>query len=229
MFFPDPSEVIYKLSRYANKYPPNKYCKDAAFAHVTVIPNLFDYVDHLGDLPTPDVLYNHIMTTYCDKRYWNEKNKDTYAEWRGVKLVLDFYREMHTYGLLIQSGLFGFVKYGKALDINLNVDFLVRILSYLVAMVHKNPKAGIQAMMRSKHQWSTGDKWSLIKAERRARRTQGVVQFEGDIYYLTNKDIPFDKNVNGVWLFGLQHVKQLREQILDEKPIEAGIQEILLN
>lgn len=218
MFFPDPDEVLYKLSKAANVYPPNKYVKDYAFAHVTVIPNLFDYVDRLGDLPEPDQLYQYIMKMYCPDEY----KDDSFSEWRAIKLVFDFYREMHSFGLLIRSGLFGFVKYGKALDVNMNVDFLVRLKTFLQENYIGKSGAGVQCMMRSN--WRDGDIWEAIKQSRRMRRNAGANEFEGKIYPMTNRNIPCAKKVKGVWLFGEKHIKELREMMFDEKPEEAGVQ-----
>lgn len=156
---------------------------------------------------------------FCDSRYKDEDK----VKYRGKKLALDFAREMHTFGLLQMSRLFGVVKYGKSFDLNYNIDFIGRLVSWFKI----EDEIGVQAMMRAN--WKN-DIWSSIKKQRRLRR--GVKEFNGPIYNLTNRNIRSIKNIKGLWLFTDRHIKELNDQIIDEnkEKEEIGIQvEICFN
>jgi len=215
----NPDEIIYIINLCDYNYT-ECYRKADQFRgwgkSKPIIPELFSYCYKLGRFPRIEELYNHTMGL-CDPEYKNEEE----IKFRGKKLSLDFAREMHTFGLLQISRMFGVVKYGKSYDLNYNVDFLGRLVSWF----NIKDEVGIQSMMRANF---NNDVWSNIKSQRRMRR--GTKEFDGTIYELSNRKIKDIKNIKGLWLFTDKHIKELKDQIIDEGCEEIGIQtEFILN
>jgi len=210
-------EVEYRLEHAQFKYPTLAEADpELGWGHIAVIPELFDWVTQEGDLPTCDQTAQFLMAL-CDPRYAHLP----LVRRRGEKLVLDFYRDLHTYALLCGCELFGQVVYRKALDIS-NVDYLARLRSRFAAFWGFNDALAVQAQMRAK--WPVeGDAWARVKAERRERRHQ-LPLWEGKVYFLTNRDRPPWKQISRVWLFGPRHIRDLADEVsadLSPKPSTA--------
>src|SRR5262252_459731 len=199
-------EVEFKLKYSPFQYPSLAEADpERGWGHVPVIPEMFEYVTQAGELPSVATTASFLMTL-CDPRY----ARDSKVRRRGEKLVLDFYRDLHTYGLLCDCWLFGQVLYQKALDVN-NVDYLARLQSRWAAYWGYNAPVGVQAMMRA--HWSEfGDPWSDLKVARRARR-HAVLERNSKLYLLTNRQRSAWKQIARVWLFGPDHIRDLADEI----------------
>lgn len=199
-------EVEFRLEHSPFQYPTLAEADpERGWGKVAVIPQLFDYVTQTGDLPNVATTASFLMTL-CEPRYAAEAK----VRRRGEKLVLDFYRDLHTYALLCECWLFGQVLYQKALDVR-NVDYLARLRSRWAAHWGYNDPLAVQAMMRAR--WSEfGDPWSELKSQRRVGRGM-TVEPERKLYLLTNRDRVAWKQIARVWLFGPTHIKDLAEII----------------
>lgn len=203
LFWINPLEIETCLKRADYKYPSNREADfGRGWSNFPVIPELYKLTRRLGHYPMPDEGIVFLMKN-CDPRYQdNEK-----VIKRGQKLYMDFGREIHTLGLLQQCSLFAGVWYQKALDMSMNIDYLASLLSMLGGQ-----RVAVQAAMRAR--WPENiddDPYEQLKAERRRRR--GEIRWNGQIYWLTNRNRPYYKAINGCWLFGPSHINDLTEEI----------------
>jgi len=212
IFYPDPDEVVYQLERspmkkYAFSHNPGD---DFGFASVAAMPILYRYTIQLKKVPTILNSVNHLVK-------FAEPHRDDQGgqiKMRAYKLIQDYFRELHTFGLLAQE--FASVSYEKGLDIGYNVDFVTQLRSRLVNQLYRKvDQIGIQAQMMHSKRWrGQGRNFLDIKARRRAKRQQRK-EWDGAIFYLTNKSRRAARIVNGVWLFGEDHVSDLVDEVVD--------------
>lgn len=206
----NPHEVEYKL-RKANWGYTNTQSRsdDVGFANVGVFPILYLYVIQERQVPDLDAMLHHLMH-FCEPHYRQDKRAHT----RAKKLVQDFCRDLHTFGLLSHTPDIASVSYQKGMDLRYNVDYLARLLSSLVDSYHiGSEEIGVQASMMHPKRWDRlGDSFLALKSHRRSNRTQ-VKNWDGPLYWLTNKDRPYAKSIGGVWLFGEAHIHDLMDEI----------------
>jgi uncharacterized phage-associated protein len=173
-----------------------------------VIPALYRKFCELGRPLFPDEAMKYLMD-HCDPRYRNDET----VKRRGQKLYLDSCRELHTWGLLLQCPVLASVRYQKALDIKMGVDFLASLL--LKLRTTDTDMIAIQSMMRGNFppDWTPeNDRFNTIKRGRQQRRNNND-QWNGPIFYLTNKKRPYYKSIHKCWLFGPQHIFDLAEEL----------------
>ena len=103
-------------------YPRNVRQINFGYQHVAVIPALYAYITELQQVPTPEEACRHLWPL----REVDDKRKEETRE-RTIKLVLDFFRELHTFGLLAKHNAFGLVTYAGATDVDLGVDYTARM------------------------------------------------------------------------------------------------------
>jgi hypothetical protein len=215
-------EVEFRLEHAPFRYPTKADPADPelGWGHVAVIPELFEWVTNEGDLPSVESTAVYLMSL-CNPRYAERP----LVRRRGEKLVLDFFRDLHTYGLLCECSLFGQVVYKKALDVT-NIDYLARLRARWAAHWGFNEPVAVQAMMRARW-FADGDAWSVVKEERRGRRGNAPA-WDGKLYLLTNRQRPPWKQIAGVWLFGPQHIRDLADEVSSdlapEPPMQVAIQ-----
>jgi hypothetical protein len=199
-------EVEFRLEHAHFRYPTRAEADpELGWGHVAVIPELFDWVTQEGTLPSVDASAQFLMGR-CDPRYAHLPM----VRRRGEKLVLDFYRDLHTYALLCGCELFGQVVYRKAFDIS-NVDYLARLRARFAAFWGFDDALAVQAQMRAR--WPTeGDPYTQLKAERRKSRGQ-LSLWPGKVYLLTNRERPPWKQIARVWLFGPSHIRDLADEV----------------
>lgn len=199
----NPLEVEACLKKADFRYPSlreTEFLK--GWSKFPVIPGLYGLIRRLGHFPEPNEGMAFLMEN-CEPRYQNSKR----VVKRGQKLYMDFGREVHTLGLLQQCALFAMVWYQKALDMSMNIDYLASLLSTLGGQ-----RVAVQAAMRARWPENIGDDpYEQLKAERRRRR--GEMRWDGQIYWLTNRNRSYYKAINGCWLFGPPHITDLAEEI----------------
>lgn len=207
----NPNEVEYKLEEanwgYVNT---NKRSDDVGFGNVSVFPVLYSYVADCCYLPSLGESYRHLMALHCDKKY----KRDHRAYRRAKKLVQDFYRDLHTYGLLGQTTEISVVTYQKGLDLRYNIDYVIGLSSsFMDDYQTKYELVGVQATMMHPRNWKKkGVDFRKVKFGRRQRRGN-IKSWEGPMYWLTNRDRPYAKSIGSVWLFGQEHVRDLMDKI----------------
>jgi len=216
----NPIEVEYHLKMADFNYP---YTREADFfrgwSKTPVIPFLYGLVAReqrfIGPEEGVNLLLCHVDEG-CDPG-------DPMIIGRGQKLYMDFAREMHTMGLLQRCDLFGYIQYQKSLDMQFNVDYVAQILTLL-----GGGKIAIQSAMRKDWPDNAPDPYEQLKSQRRKRR--GSIEWEGPLYWLTNKFRPPAMQIKRCWLFGTIHVKDLAEEIRGnhDNPGNVGIQIKLL-
>ncbi len=231
----NPDEVEYHLGRADFTYPRNDEADPyRGWTKFTAIPNLFQWMVRNKKFPTSDEGVAFLLEN-LDPKYRNRLDALLDVERkrivrRGHKLYLDFARDMHTWGLLQRCSLLAFTEYQKAHDIQYNVDFLSTLLSSLIGKDEKN-KIAIQAAMRAR--WPDEiegiDPFEAMKAQRRARR--GQREWDGPVYWLTNRYRAPAKKIAGCWLFGPNHINDLAEEVrmelkIEEDGAEIGIQPV---
>lgn len=215
IFNPNPDEVIYQMSKADFRYTNTKSrSDDVGFGKVAVIPALFNFTIQTGKVPRPDECVAHVMTL-VDSRY----TSDLRAKKRAQKLTLDFYRDLHTLGLL--GPHFAHVTYQKGHDIRLNVDFLAALKSYILELCGVDISSiAVQAKMFHPREWAKVENnvpgnYIELHEQRRLRQSSNkeIMEWDGPLYYISNQNRPYHKSVNSVWLFGSGHVHDLMEQI----------------
>lgn len=204
IYYPNPSEIVYRLTEANWKYV-NDRGSDFAYSNVTAIPLLFAYVVERERMPSAADCANYLWG-FRAKALIKTGRDNELARMRTRKLVQDFFRELHTFGMLAQSNLFGSVRYAKAEDIDLGVDYTA-ILSTKLAV--DSDRLGIQSAMRVN--WKN-DQFTKIKEGRRGSRGSEK-KWTGPIYWITNENRR-EESVGGVWLFTPEHVQDLVEEIL---------------
>jgi hypothetical protein len=213
----NPAEIEHCLQLADFQYPKTRETEQfAGWASTPAIPALYNLTVKRMQFPLPDtgvafLLQNvDLYTDSTDPRIIN----------RAQKLYMDFCRDMHALGLLQKCPLFGYIQYQKSLDISYNVDYVTALLLQL-----GGGQVGIQSAMRAV--WRSNDYWSGVKAGRRLRRN--IREWDGPLYWLTNKTRPPAKKINKCWLFGPTHINELAEEIRGSKIISSiGVQLALL-
>ena len=174
-------------------------------------PVLYKYIVNNGKASDADTLLAHLMS-HCDPRYIDDER----ALNRAKKLVCDFYRDLHTYGLLSHEPFFASVAYQKGLDLRFNVDYVVEVRSLILdRCLNPTRENAVQSAMMAPWNWDKEDNFINLKRRRRIRRGN-MKEWTGPIYWLTNKDIPYACNAGGTWLFGSKHISALVEEIKAE-------------
>lgn len=240
VFSINPASVVNKLTLCDLDRYTNRTNTDWAFRHLPVIPMLFAETIKQGRNWNPADLKKFLINQWMETPpnccqiiapksvkisgwHWDGTpytSKDVYE--RANKLVLDYCRELHTYGLLSMSVFFSHVLYEKASDVSKNLD-------YSAALMTDYSEVGIQAAMRAGWRQENYDKWKEYRRD--ARKNNEM--FIGPLFYLTNKSIKADIcPKTGVWLFNNQHIENLIETIkseLGQKPdvSKIGIQSSL--
>jgi len=162
------------------------------WANVPVWPRLWEYAalkTGKTEFPSPDDMVEFLLDLT------NEGNSG--IKHRAQKLVMDFIREVHAYSLLGHSDGFSYVTYQRILDFQYNIDFEA------LPKGLKSP-VGIQAAMRAV--WEA-DTWRQIHEERRRRR--GAKNWEGPVFWMTNRRIAAEELPNKLWLFKTYHVQEV--------------------
>lgn len=220
-------EVLYKLQRSGIKYPTKKRTGmdirniNAGYGHTAVIPLLYEYVvqQRVG-LPYPQQCATWLYENHANvvERERHEKE----VKWRTVKLVLDFYRELHTYGLLVAHDFFGSVRYAKAHDIDLGVDYTAYVseLNRVIGL----DKVGVQAAIGSNKAYAINGYFQKLKAGRKASRNCGAA-WDGPIHWLTNENRSAEyERESGVLLFSSGHVQDLVDEIAGQGIVLTAVQ-----
>lgn len=205
-FSVNPDMVVYELSRTPWTYPTRMEAdQKRGWRDHAAIPGLFALANHLRRFPRADEGRSYLLAHIDDPSLL----MDPRVVRRGEKLYMDFARDMHALGLLQRCSLFATVLYQKALDLRYNVDYVVDLMPWMYE--EREEQCGIQSAMRSKYEWSHGDKWTVTKAGRRERNN--VMEWEGPLYWLTNKTRPPAQAPQRCWLFGEAHINDLAEEI----------------
>jgi hypothetical protein len=211
IFLPNPDNVAYELEQARLKYPPNDRRNDWAFAKTPVMPICYKYVVLKGEIPPIAELGNFVIKSAWPNLSEHSEPHRNSVHTRARKLVMDFYRDLHTMGLL---GLkFGSVTYERGMDISFNVDYIVTPKRYLFVFenVPRNEKLAVASAMMHPRNWRNPENDIAEKKRRRERR--GCKEWGGEIFWLTNMTRQFHRSVNGVWLFGQAHINDLLEDI----------------
>lgn len=203
----NPDEVVYWLQLADFTYPRNRDADPVhGWSKFAVIPGLYNWTAQHRRFPSAAEGVQFLMDK-CEAPY----KKDPGVVNRAHKLYMDFAREMHTMGLLQRCPILGYVEYQKALDLGFNVDYIASVVSYLLKAGHTaDSQVGIQAAMRAQR-IEGGDPWDLLKQARRSRR--GSKEWEGKLYLISNRERDPWRKVNGCWLFGPDHIKDLANEI----------------
>lgn len=227
VYSPNPADVVFRLQQanwpYINSASRND---DWAYSKVSAIPVLFQYVATRKEIPTLDECCHHLWK-FCNTGPIDNATtpaaraeKTKMARERTKKLVMDFFRELHTFGLLSHHQLFGSVRYAKGEDIYLNVDFTAMPSLVLASVVMERHPIGIQSAMRNR--WSN-DEFTMLKERRKTRRDYDHGTWDGPIYWLTNKDNPKVLRAGGCWLFTQKHIDDLVEQMKPGRESKVAI------
>jgi len=204
IWYPDPQEISYKLDKTDLKYPRNVKYINAGYKNTPVIPSLYNVVCQMEEVPVPDILMRYLWDNHRDKDLQESQRKEVID--RTIKLVFDFYREIHLFGLLAKNGSFGLVKYSKATDISLAIDYLVSLASHISVFVPYS-QIGVQAAIGAKRSYKQNGYFQRIKQERRKRR--GDKKWSGEVKWVTNEKTPAVRTKSNVLLFTGKHVKEL--------------------
>ena len=230
IFSVHPEAVEYELRQISGDYNNSKTrSDDIGFAHTAAIPVLYKYTVKIARTPSYDELLSHLMQ-YCEEKYRN----DPRAEARARKLVKDFYRDLHTFGLLTHGPIFASVAYQKGLDIRYNVDFLASLQKpMLIQCLEPQESVGVQAAMLHPRNWEKEGEDFIDLKQRRRRKRRETIEWKGKTYWLTNKDRYYDKAIGGVWLFGPDHIRDLVEEIKGDlqyrEPIPIAIRQSVMS
>ena len=218
---PDPGEIEMQLRLTHIVYPRNVRQINFGYQHVAVIPALYAYVTELQQVPTPEEACRHLWPL----REVDEKRKEETRE-RTIKLVLDFFRELHTFGLLAKHNAFGLVTYAGATDVDLGVDYTARMgmlkTAWMALASSRIAKeVGIQAQIGGKSSYDPDGRYQQVKRCRKERR--GAGRWDGPIYFLTNANRPaLISKPSNTWLFTWQHIGDLVDEII--RPNNIAIQ-----
>lgn len=205
MYSVNPLDVEERLKQAGWKYRNSgSREEDYVYANVGVIPALFRFVSMSSRVPTCDECARHIWPLRTARQ-----NDEELARARTRKLVMDFMRDLHTYGLLTKHAAFGMVRYQKGMDLGYNVDFTSSLALHLG---YEEDDIGIQCSMKAS--WSEVD-FVALKERRRARRQ--AREWTGPHFLLTNKDRPQVLRAGGCWLFTPAHIDDLVEEISGKK------------
>jgi len=208
IWYPDPSEIAYKLDQTEFKYPKGVKFINAGYRDTPVIPTLYNVVCDMAAVPIPRVLMRHLWVNHRDSDLRESQRKEVID--RTVKLVFDFYREIHLFGLLAKNGAFGLVKYSKATDISLAIDYLVSLASHISVFVPYS-QTGIQAAIGAPRAYRADGYFQRIKEGRRKQR--GDKSWSGEVRWITNETIPAVRTKSKVLLFTDEHVRELVDGI----------------
>lgn len=227
IWYVKPDEVLYKLQNSGVQYPTrrrtgglNVASINRGYAHATVIPLLYEYVQSQERLPDTTACARWLYDTHA-----NEIEKAAYRKevrWRTVKLVLDFYRELHTFGLLAAHDYFGLVRYAKVDDVNLGVDYTAEVSERHVSDLDK---IGVQAAMGYGRAYDKSGYFQSLKARRKRLRNGASPAWDGPIHWLTNESRPavYDRT-SGVMLFSDQHVQDLVDEVSAASVVRTAVQ-----
>ncbi len=213
---PNPLEIEHKLSITELVYPGNVRTLNAGYSHMSVIPFMYEHVCTKGKVPGVDEVARYL---------WQYRQGSTEeVRQRTIKLTLDFFRELHTFGLLTKAAAFGLVKYSKAADVDLGIDYEVSISSYFLSFAATDSEiVGIQAAIGAKRSWDRNGHFQNLKARRKRRR--GAATWDGPVYWLTNK------NRKAAWvkeshvmIFTPGHIDDLVDEITGSADEDIGIQ-----
>lgn len=226
IFIPNKDEVLFQLGK-SNWGYVNDRGTDWAFCNMAVYPTLFNLVVTRGAIPSLSDAVSYLCSARLDtddREYSDRDKRAIFA--RAKKLTQDFYRDLHTMGLL--SSKFGNVIYQKGLDIGMNIDFEAMLKSYLFNMratAAVPSVVGIQSAMMHPREWRKPN--NHIHNKEKRRQSRGATPYSGKVFWLTNQTRPYASSVGGVWLFGDKHVSDLIEDIKaehsDTEPITVGI------
>lgn len=219
---PNPNAVAYELEK-TSKVPhyravfktKDRYKKDKGFATVAAIPILFSYASGLDSFPSVEDASIYLYK-FCEPEYKHTQD----AKNRTIKLTYDFFREMHTYGLLTQNNAFGKVGYEAGKDLGYNVDFTATLQSYLSHFVKSNDNNdfGIQSTVRA----SFNVDYDVVKARRRSKNE--MKEWRGQVFELSNRtNKTIERTRSGVWLLTQKHIHQLIEEITGGGSQSAGV------
>jgi len=228
VYSPNPRDVEYRLRqadwRYANSATRGD---DWVYNNFAVIPELFKYVATQKEIPSLEdcarYLWQYKNNSYITENAEPGKGQNALvcvARARTKKLVMDFYRELHTYGLLSHHMAFGNVRYAKGEDIYRNVDFTAMPSLVMAEVILVRQPIGIQSAMRSK--WDD-DQFSKLKAKRKLSQNRSEDYWDGPLYWLTNKNNPNVTKAGGCWLFTEQHISELIEQMKPQNEANIAI------
>lgn len=217
-------EVIYELGKASFSYPRNRRECDFAYSPKYVnepfFPACYNYVCNHGCVPSINKLarYMYDNHSFCAKNEPTNTQRKCVVE-RTKKLVMDFFRDLHTLTLL--SDRFGSVFYEKGNDINLNVDYTTVLKSYLMHWLASGNEydIGIAAAMMSHFEWQKQENYIQVKKERRRQRAEEKAidgQFNGEIFQLNNETRGHKTKVKGCWLFGKEHIDDLLSDIKEK-------------
>jgi hypothetical protein len=227
IWFVKHSEVLYKLQQSGIKYPTFKrtgmHMRDinAGYKNAPVIPLLYGYVQTQGRLPAPELCARWLYDNHADETEKRTERKEVIQ--RTIKLVLDFYRELHTFGLLASNDFFGVVRYAKVDDIDLGVDYTAEVseAQQLITL----DKIGVQAAIGDARAYTREGYFQPVKAARKLTRTGGALKWDGPIHWLTNefRRAAYEP-VSGTLLFTEAHVADLVEEVAGQGIVRTAVQ-----
>jgi len=217
LFSPHPDDVVYQLRGAGWDYrnTPAR-TQDVGFADIRAFPFLFKFVKERQQVP-PMAICKEALLAHRDEPpdgLGREERQEWigWADARAQKLVMDFYRELHTFTLLQPLGS---VSYRGILDIDLGVDFLISLTQEIQAQrPNRESLVGVQAAMRHPKWWNEQGEDYFTALKRARLRRRGGHEWRGETYWLTNRVRPYDQSVGGVWLFGPDHIEDLRIAII---------------
>lgn len=182
------------LARAPFRYPSNSVTEFyKGWSAFPALPSLWQLTIDLGYFPTADIGVDFLMQHLdkeCDPGATGIIN-------RAHKLYMDFARDIHTFGLFQQNERIHYISYKESNDMR-NVDFVITLDG-------TTDSIGIQASMRAN--WGEEDDYEIRKQQR--RKDRGGTEWEGEIYWLTNRCRPVTNMPNGCWLFSPEHISDL--------------------
>ena len=121
-----------------------------------------------GQIPKVVTKGSHLVKTCTDWEQASKNDKEANKN-RALKLTMDFYRDLHTMGLL--SLKFASVVYERGLDISYNVDYKVTLKKHLFAFMGNSgildTPIGIASAMQHPRNWRNPESFIAIKQRRR--------------------------------------------------------------
>ena len=222
IFSPSAPDIRYEMENSEIRYPPNNPLWNDYYRHVAVFPELYSFLLSAQRVPAPDECAAYLL----NKFYYDSLVRGAQSELEGVlgrthKLVLDWFRDLLLSALLVDR--FGSCFYETVNDKGFNVDFVVRLKPFIKGLEYVQPTdIGICAAMMSRPQWDRlGSDWLTRKMESKQKR--GYEKWPGDSFAVSNRATPHSEEINGVWLYGSQHVDQLLKDVqVFYKPHQEG-------
>lgn len=201
-------DVIYELEKATFKYY-NDRSTDWVFSDKSFFLTCYEYIISCRQIPSLDEIEKHIIGTLIGWQKYQDQDQEAIRT-RTRKLVMDFFRDLHTMGLLASHFS---VFYEAELDTGFNVDYVVVPKKYNPKFVNTPQlQLGIAAAMQHPRQWRNSEVNDIsIKKKRRGRRN--CKEWKGKLFWLTNRTRPFSNAINGVWLFGPEHINDLIDDI----------------